>query len=95
MKDTMMQQAKFSLTAPLAEFLCNYKLYGFESKSSMLREALLRLKDELELKPSADLYAEIDEKDAELQELAALRNSVIKYDNPTAPVGLEDWEALK
>jgi len=95
MKDTIMRHVKFSLTLPLAEFLCNYKLYGFESKSSMVREALLRLKDELELKPSADLYAEIDEKDAESQELAALRNSLIKYDNPTDPVGLEDWEALK
>jgi hypothetical protein len=95
MKDTIMQQTKFSLPAPLAEFLCNYKLYGFESKSSMVREALLRLKEELELKQSAGLYAEIDEKDAELQELAALRNSVIKYDAPTDPVGLEDWKALK
>lgn len=69
MKHTMTQQAKFSFTAPLAEFLCNYKLYGFESKSSMVREALFRLKEELELKESADLYAEFYEKDAELQEL--------------------------
>jgi len=27
--------------------------------------------------------------------LAMLRNSVIKYENPTEPVGLNDWEALK
>ena len=27
--------------------------------------------------------------------LKALRNSVLKYDNPTEPVGLEDWESLK
>ena len=26
--------------------------------------------------------------------LAALRDSVIRYDDPTEPVGLEDWEAL-
>jgi len=26
--------------------------------------------------------------------LAALRGSVIRYDDPTEPVGLEDWEAL-
>jgi len=26
--------------------------------------------------------------------LATLRNSVIRYDDPTEPVGLEDWEAL-
>jgi prevent-host-death family protein len=27
--------------------------------------------------------------------LKALRNTVIKYEDPTAPVGLNDWEALK
>ena len=27
--------------------------------------------------------------------LKALRNTVIKYDDPTEPVGLEDWEALR
>ena len=27
--------------------------------------------------------------------LKSLRNSVISYDAPTMPVGLEDWEALK
>ena len=27
--------------------------------------------------------------------LKALRNSVIKYEDPTAPVGLDDWESLK
>ena len=27
--------------------------------------------------------------------LKALRNTVIKYTDPTEPVGLEDWEALK
>jgi len=27
--------------------------------------------------------------------LKALRNTVIKYESPTAPVGLNDWEALK
>ncbi len=27
--------------------------------------------------------------------LKALRNTVIKYKDPTEPVGLEDWEALK
>jgi prevent-host-death family protein len=27
--------------------------------------------------------------------LRMLRNSVIKYENPTEPVGLNDWEALK
>ena len=27
--------------------------------------------------------------------LKSLRNTVIKYNEPTEPVGLEDWEALK
>lgn len=27
--------------------------------------------------------------------LKGLRDTVIKYENPTEPVGLEDWEALK
>ena len=30
-----------------------------------------------------------------LKTLKSLRNSVIKYEKPTAPVGLEDWETLK
>ncbi|MBN2374537.1 type II toxin-antitoxin system prevent-host-death family antitoxin [bacterium] len=27
--------------------------------------------------------------------LKLLRNSVIRYDDPTEPVGIEDWESLK
>ena len=27
--------------------------------------------------------------------LKVLRNSVIKYENPTEPVAVDDWEALK
>ena len=27
--------------------------------------------------------------------LEALRGSVLQYDDPTEPVGLEDWDALK
>ncbi len=67
-----MQQAKFSLTLALIEFLNNYRFYGFKDKSSMVRAALLRLKEELELqslKQSANLYAEVYEEDVELQEL--------------------------
>lgn len=33
------------------------------------------------------------EKSSEVLKL--LRNSVIKYENPTEPVGLNDWESLK
>ena len=68
-----MQQAKFSLTLSLIEFLNNYERYGFRDKSSMVRAALLRLKEELELqslKQSANLYAEVYEEETELQELA-------------------------
>jgi antitoxin (DNA-binding transcriptional repressor) of toxin-antitoxin stability system len=27
--------------------------------------------------------------------LKSLRNTVVKYEDPTGPVGLEDWEALR
>ncbi len=67
-----MQQAKFSLTSPVIDFLSSYKRYGFKDKSAMVRVALLQLQEELELeslKQSADLYAEVYEEDAELFEL--------------------------
>ncbi len=67
-----MRQAKFSVQESQADFLCNYKQYGFKDKSSMVREALNRLKEELELRSlrqSADLYAEIYADDHELKEL--------------------------
>lgn len=70
-----MQQAKFSLTPPLVEFLGNYQTYGFKDKSTMVRIALQRLREELELqnlKQSANLYAELYEEDAELQELTTV-----------------------
>ena len=67
-----MQQAKFSLTPPLAEFLGDHEAYGFKDKSAMVRFALQHFREELELrslKQSADLYAEVYEVDTELQEL--------------------------
>jgi len=67
-----MQQAKFSLSPPLVEFLNNHKRFGFKDKSSMVQAALQRLKEDFErqqLKQSADLYAEVYEQDTELQEL--------------------------
>lgn len=67
-----MQQAKFSLSPPLVEFLNNYKRFGFKDKSSMVQAALQRLKEDFELqqlKQSADLYAEVYDQDTELQEL--------------------------
>ena len=44
-----MQQAKFSLTPPLVEFLGNYQAYGFKDRSSMVRIALQQFREELEL----------------------------------------------
>ena len=67
-----MQQAKFSLTPPLVEFLGQYETYGFRDKSEMVRNALLRLREEMELqslRDSADLYEEIYQGSAELREL--------------------------
>lgn len=67
-----MQQAKFSLTPPIVDFLGSHKRYGFKDKSSMVRAALLQLQEELELeqlRQSADLYAEVYAEDTELFEL--------------------------
>ena len=67
-----MQQAKFSLTHSLVEFLSNYKHYGFKDKSAMVRTALIQLQEEFErrnLEQSAELYAELYAIDTELQEL--------------------------
>ncbi|GIK73555.1 MAG: hypothetical protein BroJett021_25430 [Chloroflexota bacterium] len=67
-----MQQAKFSLTPGLSEFVANYAAYGFKDKSSMVQAALLRLKEEFErkeLRESAELYAALYEEDADLPAL--------------------------
>lgn len=67
-----MQQAKFSITEPLLDFLANYKRYGFRDKSDMVRAALTHLQAEIELqllRQSANLYAEIYDEDEELQML--------------------------
>jgi Arc/MetJ-type ribon-helix-helix transcriptional regulator len=67
-----MQQAKFSLTPPLVDFLNHHQTYGYRDRSEMVRSALQRLRDELELqslRESADLYAEVYAEDLELQAL--------------------------
>ena len=67
-----MQQINFTIYEPQVNFLKNYQVYGFQNQSSMVRAALNRLQEELELqnlRESADLYAEIYDDDAELQEL--------------------------
>ncbi len=67
-----MLQAKFSLDETQIDFLKNYKTFGFKDKSTMVREALKRLKEEIELQnlqESADLYRQVYTKNSELQEL--------------------------
>lgn len=67
-----MQQAKFSLSQPLIEFLTGHRTYGYKDKSAMVRAALTKLKKDLELqglKESANLYAELYDKDPVLQEI--------------------------
>lgn len=67
-----MQQAKFSCNENQVEFLNNYKEYGFKDKSSLVREALNRLKEEFEsikLRESAELYAETYMEDSDLKAL--------------------------
>ena len=67
-----MQQAKFSLTPPLVDFLNHHQAYGYRDRSEMVRSALQRLRDEIELqslRESADLYAEVYAEDVELQAL--------------------------
>jgi Arc/MetJ-type ribon-helix-helix transcriptional regulator len=69
-----MQQAKFSLTPPLVDFLNHHQAYGYRDRSEMVRSALQRLRDELELqslRESADLYAEVYGEDPDLRELTA------------------------
>lgn len=72
LQEGAMPQAKFSCKENQVEFLNNYKNYGFKDKSAMVREALNRLREELEsqkLKESADLYAETYVEDSELKVL--------------------------
>jgi len=67
-----MQQAKFSCQENQAEFLSNYKNYGFKDKSAMVRESLNLLREKLEaqrLRESADLYAETYMEDSDLKVL--------------------------
>lgn len=67
-----MIQAKFSLESTQIEFLNEFKNYGFKDKSEMVRAAILKLKQELELKTlidSAEIYTELYSEDEELQEL--------------------------
>ncbi len=67
-----MVQAKFTIEETQRRFLGQHKKYGFKDKSSVIRAALDRLQKEFEkekLMKSADLYAEIYDKDKELRKL--------------------------
>lgn len=55
-----------------SRFYMKCKKLGFKDKSSLVRTALERFKQDIEskdLKKSADLYAEVYKEDQELQEL--------------------------
>jgi len=57
-----MLQVKFRVDEAQAQFLNNFKVYGFKDKNSMLREAIELFKKELELeslRKSAESYSEI------------------------------------
>ena len=43
-------------------------------------------------KPVLKIVPYVEDPEASLK---ALRDTVLKYEDPTEPVGLEDWEALK
>jgi predicted DNA-binding protein len=67
-----MLQAKFRVDETQAQFLNNFKVYGFKDKSSMLREAIEHFKKEMELeslRKSAELYSEIYSEDDDLKAL--------------------------
>ncbi len=54
------------------DFLKKYSQYGFKTQDELVKEALSRLRDDLEqesLEQSASLYAEIYADDEDLQEL--------------------------
>jgi len=67
-----MMQTNVKIEETQAEFLKQYSQYGFRDKNELVREALNRLREDLEqksLRESAELYAEIYEQDADLQDL--------------------------
>ncbi len=75
-----MIQVKFSLAKEHIQFLDQYKHYGFKDKSTLVRAALSRLKQEFErqqVEESAELYAQLYQDDDELQQLTE--------------AALEDW----
>ena len=69
-----MIRANFSLEESQLQFLDECRSYGFKNKSSVVRMALDRLRQEFaqqRLQESADLYSELYAEDEETQELTA------------------------
>ncbi|MEC4983047.1 MAG: hypothetical protein SAJ37_05200 [Oscillatoria sp. PMC 1068.18] len=67
-----MQEQTFQLDDLMIKFLERCQEYGFQNPSEVVRIALAKLQLTLntdDLQESADLYAEIYERDRELQEL--------------------------
>ena len=65
-------QTEVKIEETQAEFLNHYSQYGFKDRNELVREALDRLKKDLEEKSlieSAELYAEIYENEADLRNL--------------------------
>lgn len=57
------------------DFLRQFSTYGFKNQEDLIKEALERLRQDLQqkaLERSADLYAEIYSEDDDLQELTEL-----------------------
>ena len=66
-----MQQVKVSLSESQIQFLSSHNAYGFRDRSQMVRTALQRLQQEVELaelEHSAKLYSEVYAEDLESQE---------------------------
>ena len=67
-----MPQIKVSLDDDNAEFVSNFRDYGYTSKSAIVDDAVRRLHRELmnqALLESAELYQQVYQEDLELQEL--------------------------
>jgi len=75
-----MIQAKVSLSESQAKFVDSYQELGFKDKSSLVREAIDKMQEDIlqkSLEESAQLYKTLYEEDGELQELTES--------------GMEDW----
>ena len=67
-----MTQIKVSLDDENADFVSNFRDYGYSSKSAIVDDAVRRLHRELmnqALLESAELYQQVYQEDLELQEL--------------------------